>query len=237
MEKNETKELLKKLGDAFKDNDIERQTLIIEELENKLPFINQKVKDHWLGVVASFKFWEDLEEETLKIIDQKEAKDFLEETKKELEEHMNDISLDFVSDYDIESDNYLSDLFSEMSDNDISVYYADQEKYFNEHTRECEDTLLNYYNSDDLADYIKKNGLEMLICHAGVCGWYESNYSQLSEDEENIKKLLIIRYLLNKDIYTLSLEKIEALLDEAENTNIDRISELLDMVQNYIFNE
>ena len=53
------------------------------------------------------------------------TKEYLYKIKLDLEEKMNDISIDFVSDYDIESDNYISDLFSEYSDNNISVYYSD----------------------------------------------------------------------------------------------------------------
>lgn len=166
-----------------------------------------------------------------------EIKNYLYELKLNLEEKMNDISLDFVSDYDIESDNYISNLFSEFSDNDISVYCSDQKRYFNENTEECENALLSLYCSDDLADYIKHNGLEGLICHAGVCGWYEKNYSQLSEDEEEIKQLFVVRYLIKHDIFSLSKEQISDLLEQASDYNIDRTSELLDLINNYLESE
>jgi len=164
----------------------------------------------------------------------KNTKEYLEQIKEELEENMNDCSLDFVSDYDIESDNYISDLFSEFSDNSVSVYYSDQRDYFNEHTGECESALLNLYGSDDLADYIKRNGLDGLICHAGVCGWYENTYSQLSEDEENIKKLFAIRYLLKNALFNLSEDEINEILEEVSDYHNDRTSDIVDIIKEHL---
>ena len=164
-------------------------------------------------------------------------KAYLEDIKSDLEAKMNDISLDFVSDYDIESDYYISDLFSECADNNISVYCSDQREYFNEHPEECESALLSLYCGEDLADYIKKNGLSGLLEHAGVCGWYETNYNQLGEDEENIKKLFVIRYLLKNNIFNLCKSDIDNLLEEASDYDNDRTSDLLDLINEALANE
>lgn len=60
----------------------------------------------------------------------------------------------------------------------------------------------------------------------------DSSYlsADLSEDEENIKKLLVIRWLLKNDIFTLEEEELAELLDEAADYHNDRISDLLDLV-------
>lgn len=157
--------------------------------------------------------------------------------KETTEKKMNDYSLDFVSDYEIDSSSYLSDAFTEWADNNISVYYSDQFNYYEEHATECEDALLELYDGESIADKIKKEGLYNLCCLAGVCGQYNEITGQLYEDEESIKKLLVIRYLIKNDIYILTDEKLEKLLEEVELANINRINDLLDIVNEYLETE
>lgn len=45
---------------------------LVEELENALMFVDQQEKEHWLDVLATYKFWEDFEELTLRIIHKEE---------------------------------------------------------------------------------------------------------------------------------------------------------------------
>ena len=158
------------------------------------------------------------------------TKERLEGIKEELEEGLNSLSLDFLGDYDLTSSSYLSDAFSEYADGAISIYYSDQRAYYYDHTEECDQALTELYSGSDLAEMIKREGLDGLICHAGVCGAYNANYAELSEDEENIKKLLVIRWLLKNDIFTLEESELAELLDEAADYNNDRISDLLDLV-------
>ena len=171
----------------------------------------------------------ELEEE--KKQDQENKKD-LEFIKKALEEICNDTTLDFLGEYGLEDINYLSDTFHEFSDNNISVYYSDQYNYFVEHSTECEDALLELYDGDFLADKIKKEGLYNLCCFAGVCGQYESQLQELYTNEAEIKKLLVVRYLLKNDIFLLNLEQLTDLLEQAESNQIDRGEELLDLINN-----
>ena len=147
-------------------------------------------------------------------------KEILDQIKKEIEEETSDRALDFVSDYSLENNanDYLCDMFNEFADNNTSIYYSNQRKYFNEHSTECEDALLEFYDGDSIAEKIKKNGLDSLLCLAGSLGEYEAIYSELSQDEENIKKLLVIRYLLKNDFFAFpDRESIEELLSEAES--------------------
>lgn len=153
--------------------------------------------------------------------------------KETTEKEMNDYSLDFVSDYEIDSSSYLSDAFTEWADNNISIFYSDQFNYYEEHATECEDALLELYDGESIADKIKKEGLYNLCCLAGVCGQYNEITGDLYEDEERIKKLLVVRYLIKHDLYNLSDEELDELLDEAESANINRIDELLDIIKNY----
>lgn len=158
------------------------------------------------------------------------TKERLEGIKRELEEGLNSISLDFLGDHDLTDSSYLSDAFTEYADEATSIYYKDQRDYFNEHSTECEDALLELYDGESLAKIIKEQGLDSLLCLAGACGEYNANYAELSEDEENIKKLLVIRWLLKNDIFTLEESELADLLDEAADYRNDRISDLLDLV-------
>ena len=158
------------------------------------------------------------------------TKERLEGIKRDLEEGLNSISLDFLRDYDLTSSSYLSDAFTEYADGATSIYYSDQRAYFNEHSTECEDALLELYDKESIANIIKERGLDSLLCLAGACGEYNANYADLSEDEENITKLLVIRWLLKNDIFTLEESELAELLDEAADYRNDRISDLLDLV-------
>ena len=51
-----------------------------------------------------------------------ELKKWLEEKKEDLKGGMNDVSIDFASDYDLNSNSYLNDLFSEYADSQVSIY-------------------------------------------------------------------------------------------------------------------
>lgn len=166
-----------------------------------------------------------------------EIKELLENIKKELEETANDSTLDFVSDYEADSSAYLSDAFTEWADNSISVYYSDQFKYYEEHATECEDALLELYDGDSIAKKIKRDGLYSLCCLAGVCGEYNEITGELYQDEETIKKLLVVRYLLKYDIYNLTAEQVAEMLEEVEAANINRIDDLKDIIDNYIEKE
>lgn len=164
-------------------------------------------------------------------------KDLLYEIKEDLEKEMNSISLDFVSDYDIENTSYLCDAFTEYADSQISVYYCDQFKYYDDNPTECENALLNLYDGESIANIVKNEGLYNLCCHAGVCGQYERNTSELYEDEENIKKLLVVRYLIKNDIFAFNRKELEVLLRDAGWLDVNELTDLRDLVNDYLENK
>lgn len=166
-----------------------------------------------------------------------EIKKKLYELKEQMEETASGYSLDFVSDYEADSSSYLSDAFHEFADNNISVYYSDQFKYYEENQSECEDALLELCDGETIMEKIKHEGLYNVCCYAGVCGEYNKITSDLYEDEEIIKKLLVIRYLLKYDIFTMTAEQVAEMLEEVEAANINKIDELKDIMDTYIEKE
>lgn len=121
----------------------------------------------------------------------------LEKIKKDiLENNINCYSVDFCECYDKTNINYLCDAFCEFADNNTSVYYYDQRNYYNEHSQECENALINC--GYDLNDLLKECGsLDGVICKAGAIGEYEAILNALYNDEDEIKQLLAINYILD----------------------------------------
>ena len=156
--------------------------------------------------------------------------DLIKKTKENTLENINDISRDFVNDNSLERIDYLSDAFTECADYFTSIYYADQRDYFNDHTEECENALLELYGSDTLADLIKSEGLDGLICKAGACGEYEANLNELYEDEDEIKEALTLEYLEEyaDDFPTLTESQLADLLNECHGLEPSEIVEALD---------
>lgn len=150
-------------------------------------------------------------------------------TKADIMDNLNPISHDFVNDNSLEQINYLSDAFSECADNETSLYYSDQRDYFNDHPQECENALLELYDKDSLADIIKNEGLDSLICKAGACGEYEANLSDLYENEDEIKEALTLKYLEEHkdDFKGLKESDLEELLNQTHHNEPDEIMELL----------
>ena len=53
---------------AIEDDEIELQNLLLEKIEEKLPFKDEVEHNNWLNVSDTFKFWEDFEDLTINII-------------------------------------------------------------------------------------------------------------------------------------------------------------------------
>lgn len=153
----------------------------------------------------------------------------IKKTKANTLEGMNEISRDFVNESALENIRYLSDHFHEQADQMTSVYYADQRDYFNNHPQECENALLELYDKDSLADIIKNEGLDSLICKAGACGEYEANLSDLYENEDEIKEALTLKYLEEHadDFEGFKESDLEELLNKTHYNEPDEIMELL----------
>ena len=162
-------------------------------------------------------------------------KKYLLELKEDTEKNMDGYSIDFVNDYSnaITSHYYLSDMMTEYADNTASIYYSDQFEIYEDNASAAEDALLELYDSDSIVNIIKKQGLYNLCCMAGSCYEYRHNIDTLYSDEDNIKKLFIINYLIDSDI-KLSKKKINAILMDAEMATINRTSELKDIIDNWL---
>ena len=154
-----------------------------------------------------------------------EQKDNLKRIRDDYYSKMGAFAQDYADERALSESCYISDDFTEYADSATSIYYSDQRAYYNDHAQECEDALLELYDSDSIADYIKKNGLDGLICHAGALGEYRANETALYEDQENITYCLIIDYLLNTDQY---LEFVD--IEEIASEDLDRWSDYCDLI-------
>ena len=102
----------------------------------------------------------------------------------EIKERLNDITLDFINDYDIESMVYIEDCMSEYADNHVSIYYSDIDEYFEEHVQESSDALIEFgYNLSDFGD-LKE------ACRKGAqLAEYQEYYDELLADLEDVEQL------------------------------------------------
>ena len=145
-----------------------------------------------------------------------ELKKWLEEKKEDLKGGMNDVSIDFASDYDLNSNSYLNDLFTEYADNQVSIYY------------------------NDLIEWLKGGGDEFVERYVAEFGIDEKNFDfwgivrggqfldfqeRLFADEKDIIELMVVNYLLNNE------EEIERELEESELEEM--IDEVVDDLQRY----
>lgn len=167
----------------------------------------------------------------------KNTRQEIENTLKELceqvrEKMKNSYALDFVNETIATDSAYFSDSFSEFADNNTSIYYSEQREYFNENTSECEDALLELYDSETIADIIKNEGLDSLVCKAGALGEYMAIERELYENEDDIKRALIIDYLLDNldcvDIDNCNCEGLREFIDNLDCVDMSRIDELID---------
>lgn len=156
----------------------------------------------------------------------------IQEMKQSLFEKMNDLSIDFVGDYSItkHANNYIGDAFSEYADGAISLYTSDQLNYFSNNIDACTDALLELYDANELAETIRRDGLIELERIAGVSGAYRANYDQLSSDEKNIYRCLLLDYILeNFNKFTkLSLNKLNDILESMPWC--DRFDDILEAI-------
>ena len=174
----------------------------------------------------------------------KEQKEELQQTRgklftylEELTDKANSISVDFSNGYYIESDSYISDIFHEEADSQTSVYYSEQKEYYLDHSEECERALLEYYDNGSLADIIKREGLEVLICKAGAVGEYQFNLECLYEDKEKIIKIMLINHVLeNLELYKkYSDDELIKIIDDSDLEDYETFSEYCEYLENATF--
>lgn len=166
-------------------------------------------------------------------IQQKNIISELEKYANELKESMNSISIDFCGDYYIESDAYISDLFCEFADSMTSIYYSDQRDYYYNNTEQCENDLMELYDNDSLAQLIKSEGLDGLLCKAGACGEFMQNERDLYEDQKNIIKVLLINHIIeNIELYKdFTSEELIKVVDDSDCFDYDCFDEYCEYLQ------
>lgn len=143
-----------------------------------------------------------------------EMKEWLEQRKEDLKGGMNDLSIDFASDYNLNTSSYLSDLFNEYADNQVDIYYK------------------------DLIEWLKGGGDEFIERYVAEFGIDEKNFDfwgvvrggqfldyeeRLFADEKDIIELMVVNYLLNNE------EEIEKELEESELEEM--VDEIVDDLQ------
>ena len=162
-----------------------------------------------------------------------EMKEWLEERKEDLKGRMNDLSIDFASDYDLNTSSYLCDLFNEYADGQVDIYYK------------------------DLIDWLSGSGDEFVERYVREFGIDEKNFDfweivrggqfldfqeRLFADEKEIIELMVVNYLLNNE------EEIERELEESELEEMideivddlqrcERLEDEIDIINKYIKEE
>ena len=158
-----------------------------------------------------------------------ELKEILEERKEDLKGRMNDLSVDFASDYDINTSSYLSDLFNEYADSQVDIYYNDLFEWCKDNYEYVEKAVAEFGVDSKNFDFI------------GIIrsGQFLYNERQLFEDGKEIVELMVVNYLLeNEEEIEKELEEneLEAMFDELESQfdDCERLENVLDIINEYI---
>ena len=158
-----------------------------------------------------------------------ELKEWLEKRKENLKGGMNDISIGFASDYDINTSSYLCDLFTEYADSQVDMMNYDLIEWFR-------------YNYEYVEQAVAEFGVDEKnfdIFRLFQSGQYLQNSELLSQDEQEIVELMVVNYLLeNEEEIEKELEEseLEEMFDEIESQfdNCERLENLLDAINEYI---
>lgn len=145
-----------------------------------------------------------------------ELKEWLEERKEDLKGGMNDLSVDFASDYDLNTSSCLCDLFTEYADSQVSIYYSDLIKWLSGDGDEFVERYVAEFGIDE------KNFNFWDIVRGGQ---FLDFQERLFGDDKEIIELMVVNYLLNNE------EEIERELEESELEEM--IDEIVDDLQRY----
>ena len=155
----------------------------------------------------------------------KENLEKLEGLKIELENCLDDYSLDFVNCYPVNSYGYITDAVSEFADSHTSIYYNDQRNFYYNNTELCDETLLDF--GYDLNQMLKdEDTLDDLICRAGAIGEYRHIEETINNELEDVIKLIIVNYILDNNV-DCDID----FLNDIDVYNLDRFDDLANLVQ------
>lgn len=145
-------------------------------------------------------------------------------------------SRDFESDYETSTTSYLEDLFSEFADSNTSVYYSEQRDFYNKNPLLCEQALLEMYDAVSLAEYIRDNGLDDLICRAGALGEYKEIYDELESDRDDILRVMVMDFILDfwENLDSLDFEKLEQAIDRVDAYIFSYVEEAVEDIRDEV---
>lgn len=102
----------------------------------------------------------------------------------EIKEGLNDVTANFVNEYDITSISYIEDYMSEYADSMVSVYYSDIDEYYQSHIQESSDALREFgYCLENFSD------LEEACRKGAQLAEYQEYYNELIENLEDVEEL------------------------------------------------
>lgn len=153
----------------------------------------------------------------------KELELMLEELKERLE---NTYALDFVEEHDSSEENYLTDAIAEFADNRTSVYYSEQREFYNDNTEDCDNALLEMMDAESMVNYIKEYGLDRLMCYAGSLGKYTAIENDLHDNENEIVKILAIKYALEHLEEITDAKKVWSKIDDLTAYDVQRFNDI-----------
>lgn len=158
-------------------------------------------------------------------------KNYLEDKKEDLENKINNISLDFINDNDIKDSGYICDAITEYADNRVDIYNSDLLEWAKHNYELVEDSIDEFgvaTDSNGKADFIRT------IMQAQ----FLENENLLNQDFEEIIKILAINYLLeNLEDIKADFEKVEDVVEnlEIEIDNNNRLDDILDHLNEQLF--
>lgn len=162
---------------------------------------------------------------------EKENFEKLEDLKMELENCLDDYSIDFVNCYPLDSYGYITDAVSEFADSHTSIYYNQQRDFYYNNTELCEETLLDF--GYDLNQMLKDGDtLDDLICKAGAIGEYRHIEETISNELEDVIKLIIVNYIIDNKI-NCNID----FLEDIDVYNLDRFDDLMDLINENVQEE
>lgn len=159
-----------------------------------------------------------------------ELKNEIEEIQQELKQKMNDISIEFATDFDITCSSYLCDAINEYADGLIDIYYSDLLEWAKYNYEYIEMAI------EEFGDVARDNEKHVDFMRTIQQGQYLYNSNMLYEDEEKIVKLMMLNYL-KKVADEINFEfDIEELIDEiaANFDHNERLNDLQITIDEYI---
>ena len=158
-----------------------------------------------------------------------ELKEMLKQRKEDLKRGLNDISKDFASDYNINTSNFLCDMFTEYADSQVDLYNYDLVEWFKDNYEYVEQAVAEFGVDERNFD----------IFRLLQSGQYLQNYELLSQDGKEIVELMVVNYLLeNEEEIERELEEseLDEMFDEIESQfdNCERLENLIDVIDEYI---